>query len=299
MHYIITTLLLVLVHTCCLSQEHFLSFIMPCYNCASTVVESLDSIHAQKNLKVPCEIICCNDGSTDSTAIILENYAQTHPLVRVIHHKNNRGGAEARNTCVRDSQGDLIFCLDSDNILEPNTVQSLVELLDESGCDGAAFGEIWFFHDAPNGKKIRANTWIYDTPNNRCTLADMVRTFYVPASSGNYLYTRKSFEHAGGYLTTADAGGAFDAWTFGFRQAAMGSIIAILPKTHYLHRVWANGKSYYSQEERKGNNGRNGYAVLKEFMYLYHPATQKFLASNPLPQTFYDSVNKGLIRIAH
>lgn len=278
--------------------EHFLSFIMPCYNCETTVVESLDSIYNQKNLKVPFEVICCDDGSTDSTRSILTEYASKHTNMRVCVHDQNRGGAEARNTCVKNSCGDIIFCLDSDNILEPDTVQDLIELMDETGCDGASFAEIWFFYDGPQGKKERSNTWVYHAPNNRSVLKDLVTVFHVPASSGNYLYTRKSFDRAGGYLTTSDAGGAFDAWTFGFRQAATGTVIAVLPGTHYLHRVWREKQSYYCREQENGNNGRNGFAALREFIDLFDESTKRLLMSNPDPKLFFDIVNHGFIRLA-
>jgi len=278
--------------------EHFLTFIMPCYNSERTVIESLDSIYNQKNLRVSFEVICCDDGSTDSTRTLLEEYAQQHPSLKVLVHNSNQGGAEARNTCVYNSRGDIIFCLDSDNVLEPDSVQALIDLMDETGCEGASFAEIWFFYDMPNGEKNRSSTWIYHAPNNRSVLKDLVTVFHVPASSGNYLYTRESFDRAGGYLTTPDAGGAFDAWTFGFRQAATGTVIAVLPGSHYLHRIWRDRDSYYCREQKNGNNGRNGFAVLREFMDFFDEQTQKLLMNNPDPRSFFDIVNNHLIRLA-
>src|SRR5690242_7070809 len=84
-----------------LRADHFLTFIMPCYNCADTVVESLNSIYAQKNLAIPFEVICTDDASTDSTRTILLAYQKNHPSMHLLFHEKNKGGGAARNTCVR------------------------------------------------------------------------------------------------------------------------------------------------------------------------------------------------------
>ena len=63
--------------------QHFLTFIMPCYNCAKTVCESLDSIYAQTNLNVEFEVICTDDGSRDNTRTVLSDYQKNHPNMHV------------------------------------------------------------------------------------------------------------------------------------------------------------------------------------------------------------------------
>ena len=79
-------------------------------------------------------------------------------------HEINQGGGAARNTCVKNSHGDIIFCLDSDNVLVPNSVHDLICLLDASACEGACFEKLYFF--AGNFK--HQNTWTYKAPNNIC-----------------------------------------------------------------------------------------------------------------------------------
>ena len=126
------------------SDSHFLSFIIPCYNCSKTVAQSLDSIYKQ-HLNMPFEIICTDDGSSDMSYEILLGYKADHPEVKIYKHDKNRGGGAARNTCVKYAKGDLIFCLDSDNILVENSVNGLIQLLDQTCCDIAVFKEIHYF----------------------------------------------------------------------------------------------------------------------------------------------------------
>jgi glycosyltransferase involved in cell wall biosynthesis len=248
-------------------RQHFLSFIIPCYNCVGTVEESIASIYKQ-NMTIPFEVICTNDGSKDTTAQLLAVCEQKYPGLHVYTHSVNKGGAAARNTCVEHTQGDLIFCLDSDNVLAPNSIMPLVECLDASGCDGATFEELRYF----NGNFNRSHSWYYKASDNIVTLQHIMSTYITPACSGNYLYTRESFDRAGGY--NGKNRSAMDAWIFGFRQLATGSRIAVLPKTFYWHRLSSN--SYWIREGR--NNSLAGYETLRQFPHLFIEKTNSFLA---------------------
>ena len=59
------------------SPEHFLSFIMPCFNCSKTMKESIDSIYEQ-NIMIPFEVVCTDDASTDNTVEILRVYEEKY-----------------------------------------------------------------------------------------------------------------------------------------------------------------------------------------------------------------------------
>ncbi len=247
------------------ASSHFLTFIMPCYNAEETVIEALDSIYKQK-LTIPFEVICTDDGSVDNTRMLLIEYAQDHSEMKVFVHKMNQGGGPARNTCVAHARGDLIFNLDADNVLVQNSVQKLINLLDQTKADGAAFQEIRFFR----GRFKHTHSWFYQAPNNICDLYHMMKTPVTPSSSGNYLYTKKSYVRAGGYPSAA-----LDTQGFGFRQLATGSKIAILPKSFYWHRLADN--SYFEREKAAGN--LNYYGVYKQFPELYTRESYQYMCA--------------------
>jgi glycosyltransferase involved in cell wall biosynthesis len=247
------------------SQKHFISFIMPCYNCATTVAESIDSIYKQ-NLNNNFEVICTDDGSTDQTLSILLEYQKKYTNFHLYIHEVNKGGAAARNNCVAHAQGDLIFCLDSDNVLVPNSVNMLVTSIDQNKCDGAAFEEIRFF----DGNYHHTHSWHFKPANNMSDINDCTSSYIVPASSGNYLYTKASYEKAQGYPEYAKA---LDAWGFGFRQAATGSKIAIVPNTFYWHRV--TGQSYWNREQSRLNT--IAYDIALEFPEIYSAQTLSYM----------------------
>lgn len=265
------------------AADHFVSFIIPCYNCASTVEESIDSIY-QQNLKYPFEVICTDDGSTDNTLDVLKHCQSKYPNLFVYVHEKNKGGGAARNTCISHSRGDLIFCLDSDNVLFPCSVNRLIDLMDQEGCDIVAFEE---------GKAFKGNfiyiksypCWI---PGHTYTLYDWVSIpGRNPSFSGNYLYTRKSYDRAGGYPEDV---GAADTFGFGLAQLATGSIMKTLPGSFYWHRLDDN--SYYMREERKNANTRNHAKVLIKFYEIFSEKTQEILDRNNAQEiwaNFHDS----------
>ncbi|MHB1770091.1 MAG: glycosyltransferase family 2 protein, partial [Minisyncoccota bacterium] len=83
--------------------------IVPCYNEASTVAATCDSLLALDYPKEKLEIILVNDGSTDGTAQAMERFSD-HPQVRIIH-KENGGKHTALNAGIALTQAELIGCL--------------------------------------------------------------------------------------------------------------------------------------------------------------------------------------------
>jgi len=111
--------------------------------------------------------------------------------LKVLRHDWNRGGAAARNTCVRNWSGDLIFCLDADNVLAPDSVGLLAAALGRTGCEAAAFSTLRYFQVDGGGFR-ELEPWEISAPGNVCGLEHIMTTIKTPAASGNYLYTRGS-----------------------------------------------------------------------------------------------------------
>jgi glycosyltransferase involved in cell wall biosynthesis len=87
-----------------------ISFFIPAYNCATTVAESVESIMAD-NFNDGDELIIVNDYASDNTAEVLLSLKAKYPLINIITHKRNKGGAAARNTAVENATNDLYFAL--------------------------------------------------------------------------------------------------------------------------------------------------------------------------------------------
>lgn len=98
------------------------SIIIPIYNVEPYLRQCLDSVLAQ-NL-VDWEAICVNDGSTDGSTAILEEYASMDSRFKVITQANG-GLSAARNTGLKKAHGEYVLFLDSDDWLEPTALQTL------------------------------------------------------------------------------------------------------------------------------------------------------------------------------
>lgn len=274
-------------------KEHFLTYILPCHNYAEIIEQSLDSIYQQKNLKVPFEVICTDDCSTDArTPKILKKWSKKHENFHIFFNDDEpKGECFANNISISHSQGDIFFCLDTDNVLVPNSIQGLIDHLDKTGCEGACFEELRFFREV-EGKYVKDNSWFFKAPNNIVDIHRIVREAgETPASSGNYLFNKMSYEKAGGY----PEGNVMGSWSFGFRQHATGSRIAILSNTFYWHR-YSEGGMYLTNHKK----GLNSIAVMEtalEFPGIYTDETWKFMQTDECKSKFLRCCSAGKINL--
>lgn len=104
------------------------SIIVPAYNCLGTIRDCLDSIVAQSFCD--WEAIIVDDGSTDGTSIVCDEYSKRDRRFRIIH-KINGGPASARNAALDISQGEFVCFIDSDDYVDRSYVNNLVNHLTE------------------------------------------------------------------------------------------------------------------------------------------------------------------------
>lgn len=114
------------------------SVIVPVYNVADYLPACVYSLLTQQSKD--WELILVDDGSTDGKCPALcDKLAAEHPkLVRVIHQENGGLGA-ARNTGIEAARGDYLLFVDSDDTLEPGTLERLSGVVDETGADMIVF----------------------------------------------------------------------------------------------------------------------------------------------------------------
>ncbi len=113
------------------------SIIIPVYNAEKYLTRCLDSVMAQTFKDI--EIICVNDGSTDNSPQILEDYAKKDNRIKVIYKKNG-GLVSARKAGVVAAKGDYVGYVDSDDWIEPDMYERLYEKIQRFGCDIVASG---------------------------------------------------------------------------------------------------------------------------------------------------------------
>ncbi len=100
------------------------SVIVPVYNAQSHLRQCLDSITGQTLREI--EIFCVDDGSTDGSAQILEEYRGRDSRLHVIRQENAGAGA-ARNRGLAEASGEYLSFLDADDFFEPDMLESAYE----------------------------------------------------------------------------------------------------------------------------------------------------------------------------
>lgn len=129
-----------------MNSSPLITVIVPVYNTAQYLPECIESIVNQtyRNL----EIILVNDGSTDNSGDICDEYARKDERIRVIH-KENGGQSSARNRGLEVAQGDYISFIDSDDWIDLDTYEVCLEAWDRPELDIVAYSNVLEFPHGP------------------------------------------------------------------------------------------------------------------------------------------------------
>ena len=110
-----------------------LTIIVPIYNSKAYLEECLDSLCAVPGIE-DNEIILVDDGSTDGSAVIADDYSKKHGYISVIHNKNS-GPSVSRNAGLSQANGKYIFFCDSDDIVDSDMLSSVIKLMKTEDVD--------------------------------------------------------------------------------------------------------------------------------------------------------------------
>ena len=110
----------------------FVSLIIPVYNAEKYLRRCLTS--AMEQTFKDMEILVVNDGSTDESLAICQEYAQMDPRFHIIN-KENTGVSDSRNRAIQIAKGDYLQFMDSDDWLTPDATKLMVRAAEEHGCD--------------------------------------------------------------------------------------------------------------------------------------------------------------------
>ena len=115
-----------------MNQKNKISLIIPVYNVEKHLRQCLDSVINQTYKNI--EIICVNDGSTDNSAKILEEYAEKDSRIIVIN-QNNQGQGVARNNALKIATGNYVAFVDSDDMCANNMYEIMYNAAEKFNVD--------------------------------------------------------------------------------------------------------------------------------------------------------------------
>ena len=116
------------------------SIIIPVYNVSNYLKTCLESVINQTYKEL--EIICINDGSTDNSLEILKEYASKDKRIIIID-KKNAGVSAARNDGIEKSNGEYIFCMDSDDYIDSDFIEVFYNNAEKNHSDLVVLSTFW------------------------------------------------------------------------------------------------------------------------------------------------------------
>lgn len=255
-------------------KEQFeISVLVPVYNVERYLKQCLDSLLAQtfKNM----EIICVDDGSTDRSGRILDEYAARDSRFRIIH-KENSGYGNSMNVALDYAQGRYIAILESDDFAEPDMLQKLYDIAGMQKTDVVK----GTYYNYRNGKSVRSER-LDDFPKGRLFnchsfpgLLDLADTIWSCLYRRDFLLKHKIRFHETPGASYQDISFALQVWLQAERVWLMEDILL-----HYRRDNPASSM----------NNPSKLFCVFEEYQWA-EERLEHILAVSPVLCQFFVAV---------
>ena len=163
-----------------------ISVLMGIYNCGSTLVEALESLYAQTYQDF--KIILCEDGSSDDTYQVAQDYASSHDNILLLRNERNMGLNYTLNRCLEHADTEYIARMDGDDISLPKRFETEVNFLDTHPEYAVVSGPMIYFDEngdfrTGTGKgEVKKEDFIMGSPV--CHAPCMARTAAFKAVGG-------------------------------------------------------------------------------------------------------------------
>lgn len=227
-----------------------ISLLIPVYNSGDYLRICIDSLKEQ-DCGEAVEFICVNDGSTDGSPAVLDEWAKQDTRVRVIH-QTNKGYGKAMNAALSEARGAYIGIVEPDDWVEPDTCSILLSIAEQTGADiikGVYVGE--------TEKKSHADTRFQQRAEGEVCKPEDFPGFLTGAPSIWAAIYRKSMLDTHKIRFSETPGASFQDLGFFMRTWAAATSIATTNKTVYHYREDNPNSSTRRKED-------GAWAVLRE-----------------------------------
>lgn len=204
-------------------KTDLVSIIVPVYNVEHYISRCVDSLLNQTYRNI--EIILVDDGSTDSSSLICDQYAKKDQRIQVFHKKNG-GLSDARNVGITYSKGDFITFVDSDDFVTKDYIEYMYRLLQENHADISIVSnkKVW-----NENEKIECTKFKKEIFDNIEAMEDMFYQKHIENSAWAKLYRRELFEEI--------------EFPKGKLYEDLGTTYKVFFKSRII--VWCNQQKYY------------------------------------------------------
>jgi len=236
-----------------------ISVLVPVYNVAQYLPKCLDSIASQTLQDI--EIICINDGSTDTSGDILDQYAKRDSRIRVVHQKNG-GYGKAMNAGLRMAKGEYIGIVESDDFAAKDMFEKLYNAAVQHNAEvvKSNYFRYWFLPK----EKIKKEPLLKKLPYNQVIHPwAYQRLFRIQPSIWSGIYSRAFLEkYQIAFLETQ--GAAYQDTSFTFKVFALAERVVLVDDALLYYRQDNGNSSIHSAE--KASFIRSEYKEINQFL---------------------------------
>ena len=168
-------------------MKPLLTVVIPVYNVEKYLKRCVESVIAQDWKKY--EILLVDDGSTDHSPQICDNYVKTYDFISVIH-KENGGLSEARNTGLSQAKGEYVYFPDSDDWIEPDTFIALAEALESQKFDIISFNREFIKGEEDVIISDPVETQVFE---GKDAFVEMLKHSYITGFANDKIYRKSLF----------------------------------------------------------------------------------------------------------
>lgn len=255
-----------------------LSIIIPVYNVQNYIGECLDSLLCQK--LDDCEIIVVNDGSTDNSLRIIEDYApKFNGIVRIISQENS-GLSSARNKGVKYAKGEYIYFLDSDDYLKDFAIKVLLNIisLDKDT-------NIFQLDNIISNTGKRLNNFFRNS--ERISIVDYFKEYHT-IDSRNSVVSACSFIYSSTFWRNNDL-----SFEVGKKYEDQLFLYNLLQKNGKIRVVHVDKPFYVFRENREGSISTNVMLVhYQDRQYIWRKAFQIFKDQKLIDKVYFNNLFK-------
>lgn len=258
------------------------SVILPIYNVEKYIGKCLDSIIHQTLKEV--QIICVDDGSTDGSLKIVEEYSEKCDRIVVVKQENAGAGA-ARNNGMKYAKGEYLSFLDADDFFEPDMLETAYDKAKADKADMVVFNSDQYFEDTDEYKKVN---WVVRygkippyTPFKHRQMTDNVFKVFV-GWAWDKLFAREFVEQHN--LKFQEQRTSNDM-LFVFSAVVLAGRITVVPKEKIL------------LHQRRNNSSSLSNTREKSWQCFYHALTalkQRLVDENIYQELEQDYINYAL-----
>lgn len=242
------------------------SVIIPVYNVENYLRQALDSVINQTLKDI--EIICINDGSTDGSLQILQEYAQKDNRIKIHIQTENQGQGVARNVALDMATGEYIMFLDPDDWLRPDACELAYNQAKNNGDDIVFFNYNQYKESETTIviKKSQHLKGIQNDEQGSYCLKDVENLKFMAATVWAQIYNREFINRINARFSETRT---CEDNPFYFNAIANAQTVSIIPEELYYYRVCVGtGQPYYIKHwEDVFFNKKLTYDIVKRSKY--------------------------------